>query len=73
MNTPTTSNPNAVAGTVSGAGGGALIVWVLSLVGLNVDPYIATILAGVTAGVVLFIGRNGIQGALRKIWKGSGQ
>jgi hypothetical protein len=70
MNVP---HPNATVGSVSAAGGGALIVWVLSLLGVDVDPYIATVIAGGVAGLLLLVGRKGVKGVARVLWSGSGK
>jgi hypothetical protein len=63
-------HPNAVAGAVGGAGGGPLIVYVLSLFGVEVDPYVAAVIAGASASLALFIGRSGVRGVFRLVWRG---
>jgi ABC-type enterobactin transport system permease subunit len=71
MDKAPSDNPNAVVGGASGIGGGALVVAVLDLAGVQVtNPYLATTIAGAVTAVALFIGRNGIVGAFRMIWRG---
>jgi hypothetical protein len=68
---PISANPNAVIGGGSGIAGGLLIVQVFNWFGYDLDAGTGAVIAGVVSLVVLFIGRNGIRGAIRKIWKGA--
>jgi hypothetical protein len=54
----------------SGSGVGALAVWILGVVGVDMPPEIGAVVAGAIAGVVLSIGRNGIKGVVEKVWSG---
>lgn len=65
-------NPNAVVGGTSGVGGGAAVIYLLSLVGITVSGYGAVLIAGAITTVFLFVGKHGIRGFLRMIWRGSG-
>jgi uncharacterized membrane protein YfcA len=67
------SNPNAVVGGGSGIGGGVLIVWLLGYFGVDISNEVAATIAGLVAGGVLFIGRNGVKGTIGRIWKGAGK
>lgn len=60
---------NAVAGT-SGGLGGLLVCFVAEKAGLQLDPVLAAGIATAGASLVLFVGRNGIRGLVRVIWKG---
>lgn len=63
------NHPNAAAaGTSSGLT--VLVVWLLSLAGVDVSPEVAAALAGAVATVVLLIGRDGIGGVARIVWRG---
>lgn len=64
------THPNAIAGGVSGVGGGVFVVYLLHQFGYEVDPMLGAVIAGALSTVVLFVGRNGLRGALRAIWKG---
>ena len=59
-----TRNPNATIALGSGSGLGGVVVWIAQASGAGIPPEIAAIIGGAVAAVALFIGRNGIQGAL---------
>lgn len=61
-------NPNAVIGGGSGLGGGALVIWALSLVGLHPNAYAAAAIAAAVTVVVLWIGRIPANGGIAGIW-----
>jgi hypothetical protein len=61
-------NPNAVIGGGSGLGGGALVVYALSLVGIHVDAYGAVAIASAAATAVLWAGRIEAAGGIAGIW-----
>jgi putative flippase GtrA len=63
-------HPNALVGGGSGIGGGLVVVYVLSLAGVDVDPMIAAAIAGGCSALVLFVGREGIRGLVRRVWRG---
>jgi hypothetical protein len=64
-------NPNAAVALTSGSGVGALAVWLLGVVGVDMPPEIGAVVAGAMAGVVLFIGRRGIKGVIDAVWSGT--
>lgn len=63
------SHPNATVSLGAGSGLGALIVWALTL-WTTVPPPAAAAIAGAVSALALLVGRNGVQGAVRIIWKG---
>jgi hypothetical protein len=65
-----TRNPNATVALGSGSGLGAVVVWIAQASGAGIPPEIAAIIGGGIAAVALFIGRNGIQGAVKMVWRG---
>lgn len=65
------NNPNALAAAGSGIGGGTIVVWLLGLAGLSITPVAGAAIAGVCATVFLFVGRKGLRGIARIIWRGS--
>lgn len=64
-------NPNAAAAAGSGVGGGVVVVWLLGLAGVTVSAVTGAAIAGACATVFLFIGRRGIRGVARMVWRGS--
>lgn len=64
-------NPNAVIGGGSGLGGGAIVVYVLSLFHVHVDTYAAGAIFVAVSAVVLFIGREGLAGLAETILHGN--
>ena len=63
------NNPNAstVGGVTVLAG---LVTWGASALGYELDPAVSVAIAGAISTAVLFIGRTGIRGLARMIWKG---
>lgn len=63
------NNPNA---TIAGGTGtlGVLLVWVLSLFSVEITSVIAAALTGALITITLFIGRKGLKGLFKVIWKG---
>ncbi len=59
-------HPNAVIGSGSSLTGGALVLFLLSLVGIHVDNYAAAAIAAAAGGIVLWAGRQ--KGGLFGIW-----
>jgi hypothetical protein len=66
-----TSNPNAIAAFVAGA----FVAGVQWLVGryahLQVSKYWSDALTVAVTTVVLFVGRDGVKGALVRVWAGA--
>jgi hypothetical protein len=67
-------NPNASVALGSGAGIGAVIVWLVGLAGVTLPAEVGAVIGGVTAAVFLWIGRRGVKGAgaSLSLWIGSG-
>lgn len=63
-------HPNAVA-SGSSSTAGVLLIYVLGLVGLTLTPVVAAAAVGALGTLTLLIGREGMRGILRTIWKGS--
>ena len=63
------NNPNAAV-----AGGGTslsvLVVWLLGHFHVALSAEDGAVIAGALATVVLFVGREGIKGAWRRVWGG---
>ena len=65
-------HPNAFLGGVGGGiGGGALAVYALHRFGVDITDYEGALIAGGISTLVLFVGRNGLQGLLKLVWGGS--
>lgn len=65
------NHPNAVAGGSSGLGA-ALVVYLISLAGYEIPGWVGAAAAAAAASVFLFVGRNGVRGVIRLVWRGSG-
>ena len=63
------SHPNATAATGGGVTG-ILVVYLLGLAGVDIGAEAGAAISTGAAAAVLFLGRNGLQGALRIVWKG---
>lgn len=63
------NHPNATVSLGAGSGLGTLTVWGLDQWTSIPAPAAAAIAGGVSA-LALFIGRNGVRGAVDLIWKG---
>jgi hypothetical protein len=57
MNAPTTGNPNAEVAVYTGAGT-IVLVWCVSLLGVDVPAEVAAAVTTVATGLVLFIGKR---------------
>lgn len=64
-----TNHPNTLAAIGTG-GLATLLVWIATLLGLNVDAVVAGIIVTIASAAVLFIGRRGIKGLAKLIWRG---
>lgn len=62
-------NPNAAV-AAGGSSLSAIIVWLLGHFHIALSAEDGAIIAGAVSAVVLFIGRNGIRGAWRRLWSG---
>lgn len=60
------------AGGTAGGGLGAAIVYLLGRFDVNLNPEDGALIAMALVAVCAFIAHNGIVGALRLIWHGSG-
>lgn len=62
-------NPNAIVagGTI---GPGVLVVWLLGHFGVNMSAEVGTVIGGAAAALLLFVGRNGLLGVWRRVWRG---
>jgi len=56
------SHPNATVGTISGIGGGEIVVNVAQALGYHISTGWGITIAGALTGLVLFVGRNGVKG-----------
>jgi hypothetical protein len=65
------AHPNATVSAVSGGGLGTLAAWGLGKAGIHLTAEEATALAGGLSTIALLIGREGISGIFRTIWRGS--
>jgi hypothetical protein len=64
-------HPNAtVAGTTGGTA--ALVVALLHAAGVEVSVDVAVAVVAAVPPVALFIGRNGVRGVIRMLWRGRG-
>lgn len=72
MNKVLAKNPNAATAGVTGVGFGTLLVWLLGHFGVQMDNEVAVVVATTVTTVVLFIGKRGLRGVIRKVWKGEG-
>lgn len=64
-----TKHPNA---TVAGGTGGtaALVVALLHASGIDISLDLAVAITAAVPPVALFIGRNGLRGVIRVVWRG---
>jgi hypothetical protein len=62
-------HPNAVvAGSLSGAA--ALVAWLAELEHVAMPAPVAVLAGGILTTVVLAIGRDGVRGIARRLWRG---
>jgi hypothetical protein len=62
-------HPNATA-AAGGSTVGVILAALLAAFGVNVNPVALVAVSGVITTAVLFVGRNGIQGAWDALWHG---
>ena len=63
-------NPNASVALGWGSGAGTLLVWLVGLSGVEMPAEVAAVVGGAVASLMLFLGREGIRGALERVWWG---
>jgi len=64
------NHPNAT--TAAGTGGaGVFVAWLLGHLGISLSAEDGAVIATAGIAVALFIGRNGVLGAWRRIWRGT--
>ena len=71
MANPVSNNPNASLAAGS-TGIGVVAIYILGLFGVNPPPEVAVAGAGAFTSLFLFIGKSGLSGLPRLIWKGGG-
>lgn len=64
------THTNTVVNLLTGTGGGSLVVGLLKHYGVDVSVETGILIAGATGSFFLFIGHDGIRGAVRKLWRG---
>jgi hypothetical protein len=63
------AQPNATAATGS-TGAGLFLVWLLGHLGVDMGAEVAVVIAGGLTTFVLLVGRDGIRGLFRTVWRG---
>lgn len=63
------NHPNALAAGTSGTFA-VIVAWLMDQLGLTVDQAIAAAIATAIIVTVLFVGRRGITGIARILWRG---
>jgi hypothetical protein len=63
------AQPNATAATGS-TGVGLFLVWLLGHLGVDMGAEVAVVIAGGLTAIVLLIGRDGLSGIARTVWRG---
>ncbi len=66
---PNVSHPNATR-AVGGGAGAVVVVWLLGYLGVPVSAEEGAALATISGGLFVFIGREGIRGAVTRLWHG---
>lgn len=64
-----TTNPNTNAAGIGGSLG-ILITWLLGHFGIDVNAEQGAAISTAVAALVLYIGRDGIRGVFRNLWRG---
>lgn len=64
------NHPNATASGASSAVA-VLTLAALSAMGVTLSPLVSAALVGAVSSLVLFVGREGLRGLARRVWKGS--
>jgi hypothetical protein len=70
MSGPVSNNPNASLAAGS-TGVGVVVIYLLGLLGVSLSPEVAVALGGGVTAALLFVGKNGLKGVWRVIWRGS--
>lgn len=63
------NNPNASVAVGTGVLG-ILTVWLVGVAGVDMPPEVSAVVPVALTTTVLFIGRRGLQGFLKLLWKG---
>jgi hypothetical protein len=64
-------HPNSTV-AAGGAGAGALVIWAASRFGVTLTAYEGIAVASGLSTAALLVGRDGIKGLARVVWKGKG-
>lgn len=62
-------HPNTTV-SVGGSGVGVLIVWLAGHFGVSLSAEEGVVIAGAVTTAALFVGRKGLRGIARMIWRG---
>lgn len=71
MSNPVTRNQNAAVGGGTGIGGGLIVVTALGWAGVDLSAEAGVVIAGAIAAAALYVGRKGIRGVFRTVWRGN--
>ena len=63
------SHPNTTVAT-GGSGAGLLLIFLLGRFGVHLTPEEGAAIVAAISSLILFVGRNGARGLLRKVWRG---
>lgn len=63
------NHPNATASGLSSAVG-MLTIAALGAAGVTLSPPVAAAIVGVVSTLVLLVGRSGVEGLARQLWRG---
>lgn len=63
------NNPNATVAVGTGVLG-ILTVWLVGVAGVNMPPEVSAVIPVALTTTVLFIGRRGLRGFLKLLWRG---
>jgi hypothetical protein len=71
MDNPVKEHPNAALGGGSAFGGGLLVVAVVGWLGFSLSAADGVLIAGALTTGALLVGRKGIRGIVRMVWRGN--
>ncbi len=69
MVSPLESHPNT-SRSVGGGAGAIAVVWILGYLGVDLTAEAGAALATIAGGALVFIGRDGVKGAILRLWHG---